>query len=80
MDFSAIERCPVCESRLLERLLAIQSDTESWFECEVCQHVIHEPLFEHAPRDDGAFWTPTVSEADDRAFLTALRARFAASR
>jgi rubredoxin len=79
MDFLAPYRCPACESRLLNRLQTIHSDTEPWIECEVCQHVF-EPPFEGGEQSTAGLGTSSVFEVDDCTLRTALRAHFAASR
>jgi hypothetical protein len=40
MNFLSAERCPVCETRHVERLLQhCEYDGEAWFECHMCEHV-----------------------------------------
>jgi hypothetical protein len=79
MNFFPADRCPVCENRLLKRILTIRSDSESWCECQVCEHVFIEPVFQDIAQGFGTGEFPTVFEEDQREFVTALQARFAAS-
>jgi hypothetical protein len=69
----------VCENRLLKRILTIRSDSESWFECQVCDYVFSEPVLQYIAQGCGTSEWPTVFEEDQREFVTALQARFATS-
>ena len=52
MYFLTAERCPVCETSHVERLLQnCEHDGEAWFECHLCEHVFPMPVETAAPQN-----------------------------
>ena len=74
MNFLSAERCPVGETRHVERLLQNREyDGEAWFECHLCDHVYAVPA-DAAPAQNSEHCLDLsrLRAADGRAMLGSL--------
>ena len=74
MTFLSSERCPVCETSHVAQLLQnCEYDAETWFECQMCEHVFVIPADDAASQNsDDCLEMFRLRAAGERAILGSL--------